>query len=188
MYTDGFVKKRQLNMNVAHFMSPVGEGSECSTRDAVVGSNTNTDEVVLRAYMINTSNIQDDGSDSDESSEDNDAQDDDEVESYQYGPDKMMWCTVCNLNVRKDNHPYCHSYRDTSGDDSGGGAHAEDHDAHRYVYCTECKRNVTLAQSLNLSCHTHCLDCGGDGPHDNCIKHNSKATKKRQLKTMYIYV
>jgi len=27
MYTDGFVKKRQLNMSVAHFMSPVAEGS-----------------------------------------------------------------------------------------------------------------------------------------------------------------
>ena len=27
MYTDGFVKKRQLNMNVAHFVSPIAEGS-----------------------------------------------------------------------------------------------------------------------------------------------------------------
>jgi hypothetical protein len=41
---------------------------------------------------------------------------------------------------------------------------------------------VTLAQSLNLSCHTYCLDCGGDGPHDNCIKHNSKATKRTSAK------
>jgi hypothetical protein len=27
MYTDEFVKKRQLNMSVAHFVSPVAEGS-----------------------------------------------------------------------------------------------------------------------------------------------------------------
>jgi hypothetical protein len=117
---------------------------------------------VLHAYMINTSNIQGDGSESDESSDDNDAHDDDDVESYQYGPEKMMECTVCKVMVKKDVYPYCHSYRDTLVDDSEGGAHAEDHDAHRFVYCTECKRNVTLAQSLNLSCYTYCLDSEGD--------------------------
>ena len=70
------------------------------------------------------------------------------------------------------------------GDDSDGGAHAEDHDAHRFVYCTECKRNVTLAQSVNKSCHTHCTDCGGDGPHYNCVKHNSIATRRTSAKPM----
>jgi hypothetical protein len=96
----------------------------------------------------------------------------------------MMECTVCKVMVRKEVYHYCHSHRDTSGDDSEGGAHAKDHDAHRFVYCTECKRNVTLAQSLNLSCHTYCLDCRGDGPHDNCIKHNSRATSRKSAKPM----
>jgi hypothetical protein len=96
----------------------------------------------------------------------------------------MMKCTVCKVLVRKAVYPYCHSYRDTLGDDSKGRAHAEDHDSHRVVYCTECKRNVTLAQSLNLSCHTYCLDCEGDGPHDNCIKHNSRATSRTSAKPM----
>ena len=110
MYTDCFVKKRQLNMNVAHFASPIAESSgdnssssdseEDATRskpsaaESVVSINTNTGEVMLHAYMINTSNNQGDGSDSDESSEDNDPHDGDDVESYQYGPEKMMECTV----------------------------------------------------------------------------------------------
>jgi hypothetical protein len=59
----------------------------------------------------------------------------------------MMECTICKVMARKAVYPYCHSYRVTSGDDFEGGAHAEDHDAHRFVYCADCKRNVTLAQS-----------------------------------------
>ena len=63
MYTDGFVKKRLLNMSVAHFVSPIAEGSgcnnsysasdkdatgsECSARDSVVRSNTKKDEVIF---------------------------------------------------------------------------------------------------------------------------------------------
>jgi hypothetical protein len=96
----------------------------------------------------------------------------------------MMECTICKAFVRKELYPYCHSYRDTSGDDSEGGAHAEGHDADGFVYCSECKRNVTQAQSLNKSCHTYCLDCGGDRPHDNCIKHISKATRRTSAKPM----
>jgi hypothetical protein len=103
MYTDGFVKKRQLNMNVAHFVSPIAEssgenslssGSEAdaprsasSNGEAGVSVNTNTGEVILHAYMINPSSVHGDGSDSDESSDDNDAQDGDDEESYQYGPE-----------------------------------------------------------------------------------------------------
>ena len=104
MYTDGFVKRRQLNMNVAHFVSPIAEsssenslssGSEAdaprsasSNGESGVSVNTNTGEVILHAYMINPSSVHGDGSDSDESSDDNEAQDGDDVESYQYGPEK----------------------------------------------------------------------------------------------------
>jgi hypothetical protein len=98
---------------------------------------------MLHAYMINPSSIHGDGSDSDKSSEENDAQDGDDVESYLYGPDKMMECTICKAMVRKDLYPYCHSYRDTSGDNSEGGARAEDHDAHCFVYCLDCRGRWT---------------------------------------------
>jgi hypothetical protein len=73
MYTDGFVKKRQLNMNVSHFVSPIAEASgedslsSDSEADASrsafsngvlgVGDNTNTEEVMLHAYMINSSSV-----------------------------------------------------------------------------------------------------------------------------------
>ena len=86
--------------------------------------------------MINPSSVHGDGSDSDECSDDNDAQNGDDVESHQYGLEKMMECTVCKVMVWKQVYHYCHSHRDTSGDDSQGGAHAEDHDAHRFVYWT----------------------------------------------------
>jgi hypothetical protein len=33
-----------------------------------------------------------------------------------------------------------------------------------------------------LSCHTYSLDCGGDGPHDNCIKQHSRATSRTSAK------
>jgi hypothetical protein len=85
-------------MNVAHFVSPVAAGSgdnssssdseedaawsERSVVESVVSGKTNTGEVLLHVYMINTSNNQGDGSDSHESSEDNDTHDGDDVESY----------------------------------------------------------------------------------------------------------
>jgi hypothetical protein len=137
MYTDGFVKKRQLNMNVAHFVSPIAEGSgedslssdleadaprsALSNGESEVSDNTNIGEVMLHAYMINPSSDNGDGSDRDESSENNDSHDGNDVESYQYGPEKMMECTICKVMVRKAMSPYYHSYRDTSGDDSEGG-------------------------------------------------------------------
>ena len=153
MYTDGFVKKRQLNMNVAHFVSPMAGGggedslssdseadaprSALSNGESWVSDNTNTGEVMLHAYTINSSSVRWDGSDSDESPDNNDAHDGDDVESYQYGPEKMMEYTIFKvIMVRKALYPYCHSYRDTSGDDFEGGAHAEDHDAHLFVYCS----------------------------------------------------
>jgi hypothetical protein len=71
MYTDGFVEKRQLNMNVANFASPIAEGSgvdssssdseadaarsEHSDGESVVSGNTDTREVMFHAYMINIS-------------------------------------------------------------------------------------------------------------------------------------
>jgi hypothetical protein len=129
MYTDGFVKNRQLNMNVAHFASPIAEGSgdnssssdseedaawsERSVEESVVSDNTNTGEVMLHACMINTSNNQGNGSDSGESFEDNDAHDGDDVKSYQCGLYKMMECTICKANVRKELYPCCHSNRDS---------------------------------------------------------------------------
>jgi hypothetical protein len=130
--------------------------------------------VMLHAYMINISSNQGEGSNSDESSEESDAHDKDDVESYQYEQDKMMECTMCKAMVTKKLYPYCYFYRDTSG---------EDHDAHRFVYCSECKLNVTQAQSLNKSCHTNCLVCGEDRSHDNCIKYSSKPTRRTTAKT-----
>ena len=98
MYTDGFVKKRQLNMNVSHFVSPIAEASgedslssdseadasrsAFSNGESGVSDNTNTGEVMLHAYMINLSSLHGDGSNSDESSEENNAQDGNDVESY----------------------------------------------------------------------------------------------------------
>jgi hypothetical protein len=35
-----------------------------------------------------------------------------------------------------------------------------------------------------LSRHTYCLDCEGDGPHDDCIKHSSRATSRTSAKPM----
>jgi hypothetical protein len=93
----------------------------------------------------------------------------------------MVKCTICKAMVRKDLYPYITIIPTGHiGDDSERGAH----DAHRFVYCKECKRNVTQAQSINKSCHMYCLDCGGDGPHDNCIKHNAKATRRTSAKPM----
>ena len=125
-------------------------------------------------------------SDRDDRSEEDNAPDGDDAESYKYGPDKIMECTICNAMVRKDLYLYCHSYRHTSGDDSDGGAHAEDHDPHRFVYCTECKRNVTLAQSVNKSCHTYCTDCGEMDLMTTVSSITPERLKERQLSLCYV--
>ena len=127
-------------MNVAHFASPIVEvsggnssssdsqmdaaQSEKSDGESVANSTSSAGKVMFHAYMMNASNSQGDGSDGDDNSEEDNEPDGDDVESYQYGPDKIMECTVCKAMVRKDLYPYCHSYRVTSGDDSECGAHA----------------------------------------------------------------
>ena len=74
IYTDGFIKKRQLNMNVAHFASTTAEGSgadsssceseadparsEDSGGESVVSSDNSGGEVMLNEYMVNTSSNQ----------------------------------------------------------------------------------------------------------------------------------
>ena len=112
------MKKRQLNMNVAHFASPIDEvsGDDSSSSDSkadasqsvgsdeesLANSSSSAEEVICHAYMINASNSPGDGSDRDDRSEEDNAPDGDDAESYQYGPDKIMECTVCNAMVRKD--------------------------------------------------------------------------------------
>jgi hypothetical protein len=100
-YTDGFVKKRQLNMNVAHFTTLADDESYGNGDvDVSVGSsnvyNDSSDEsdanstrssidsshpVIHSAYMMNASGENKEKSDNEDGSDD-DAQDDASRESY----------------------------------------------------------------------------------------------------------
>ena len=143
--TDGFVNKRQLNMNVAHFTTPGDDESDGdgnvdgsagnsyvykeSSDDADAKSTGSSIDsrypIVYSAYMINASDENGKRSDREDRSDD-DEQDDASVESHNYSADKMMMCEVCNRMIRKDMYPVFHDYRYTSGDDSEGGAKAHD--------------------------------------------------------------
>jgi hypothetical protein len=108
-YTDGFVKKRQLNMNVAHFTTPGDDESDGdgnvdgsagisyvykeSSDDADTKSTGSRVEssypIVHSAYMMNASDQNGERSDREDRSND-DEQDNASVESYKYSDDKMM--------------------------------------------------------------------------------------------------
>ena len=117
-YTEGFVKKRQLNMNVAHYTTlsdedcdgdgsaygSVGSSDICkdSSDEAETkstGSSVDSSHPVIHsAYMMNASGENGDRSDSEDSSDD-DAQDDASVESYKYSTDKLMMCEKCDVRT-----------------------------------------------------------------------------------------
>ena len=81
-------------------------------------------------------------------------------------------------------YPACHDYRYTPGDDSEGGHKAHDPNAKRLEYCDMCKRSVTCKQRLKLSCHTYCLFCGVDVPHNDCAEFESRSTRSSTVKSV----
>jgi len=144
-YTDGLVKKKQLIMNVAHFITQGDDESDGNSNvDGSAGNSyvykESSDDadakstgssidsrypIVHSAYMINASDENGKRSDREDRLDD-DEQDDASVESHNYSADKMMMCEVCNRMIRKDMYPVFHDYRYTSGEDSEGGAKAHD--------------------------------------------------------------
>jgi hypothetical protein len=79
-------------------------------------------------------------------------------------------------------YPVCHDYRYISGDDSKGRAKAHDPNAKRLEYCNICKRSVTNEQIFNSSCHTYCIFCGFDAPHNYCAEFESRGTRSSVVK------
>ena len=94
-----------------------------------------------------------------------------------------MMGEVCKVMAKKDMYPVCHDYRYISGDDSEGGAKAHDPTAKHLEYCDVCNRSVTCEQRLNLSCHTYCIFCGGDVPHNDCAEFESRDTRSISAKS-----
>ena len=147
------------------------------------GSSVDSSHLVIHsAYMMNASGENGERSDSEDSSDD-DVQDDASVECDKYSANKLMMCEVCKVMVRKDTYPVCHDYKYTSENDSEGGAKAHDPTAKRLEYCDVCNRSVTFEQRRNLSCHTYCIFCGVDVPHNDCAEFESRGTRSSSVKT-----
>ena len=46
-----------------------------------------------------------------------------------------------------------------------------------------CKRSITCKQICNMSCHTYCIFCGVDVPHNDCAEFESGGTQSSSVKS-----